>query len=70
MDYAERAVRMSVADDGRGFDAESPVNALCGHFGLLGMNERARRIGADLRITSRPRQGAEVAVTLRYETAS
>ncbi|HEX5671292.1 MAG TPA: ATP-binding protein, partial [Acidimicrobiia bacterium] len=42
---------VSVADDGRGFDPTSVPN---GHYGLVGMRERADRIGARLSIESGP----------------
>jgi len=42
---------VSVADDGRGFD---PTQVPNGHYGLVGMRERADRIGARLSIDSGP----------------
>jgi signal transduction histidine kinase/streptogramin lyase len=60
--YQARAVRLSVADDGRGFDPEQAVPA--GHFGLVGLRERARRLGASLTIDSRPGAGATITVTV------
>jgi len=60
----EECVRLSVKDDGAGFqtgwDGESPD----GHFGLTGMKERAKDIGADFRVDSAPRAGTTVAVSL------
>lgn len=47
--------RLSVADDGRGFDP----SVACG-FGMISMQERADRIGASLTIVTAPRHGAEV----------
>lgn len=57
------AVMLEVADDGRGFDtnAEAPYRQP-GHFGLLGMRERAREMGARLQISARPGGGTRVAV--------
>jgi signal transduction histidine kinase len=49
-------VRLSVADDGRGIGRESPA----GGFGMIGMQERAERIGASLTIVTAPRNGTEV----------
>lgn len=51
-----------ISDDGKGFDTEKPVSQ--GHFGLAGMEERARLIGAKLKITSAPGEGMQVAVSL------
>jgi signal transduction histidine kinase len=49
-----------VQDNGSGFDAGNPPSAASGHFGLLGMQERAIRMNADLRVTSRLGSGTSV----------
>jgi signal transduction histidine kinase len=54
--------RLLVADDGRGFDAAAPLDE--GRFGLYGMRERARMIGAALDIESVPGKGTTVRLTL------
>lgn len=54
-------VTITVRDDGRGFSVPH-VESLPGHFGLLGMRERARRIGATVLIESQPGDGAVVRV--------
>jgi signal transduction histidine kinase len=61
--YSPQRVTLRVTDDGRGFDPES-VRGQTGHFGLLGLNERAQEIGATLRIASKAGRGTEV--TLEY----
>jgi signal transduction histidine kinase len=53
----DRRVRVSVKDDGVGFDPDHPRN---GHYGLIGMSERAERIGAALTLASEPGAGTEV----------
>jgi signal transduction histidine kinase/ligand-binding sensor domain-containing protein len=55
-------LRMTVADDGRGFDPAAPPPP--GHFGLIGMRERAARIGATLQVESHPGRGTAVQVSL------
>lgn len=55
-------VRLSVADDGRGFDPDYPVP---GHFGLVGMQERAARVGAAVTIISEIGRGTEVVAAWR-----
>jgi PAS domain S-box-containing protein len=58
---------LRVKDNGQGFGVGSvPSNG----FGLLGMSERAERIGAQLRIQSQPGQGTEIIVTIHREQAS
>jgi signal transduction histidine kinase len=53
-------VELSVRDDGRGFD-QAAVDSN-GHFGLLGMRERAEQIGAELTIVSSSQKGTEIVV--------
>lgn len=58
-------LRLTVADDGRGFDPP-PVPA---SMGLSIMHERAEAIGADLRIDSQPGQGTTVILEWRRSEA-
>jgi signal transduction histidine kinase/sugar lactone lactonase YvrE len=60
--YGPRALRVRVRDDGRGFDPSGPAPA--GHWGLVGMRERAASVGATLAVTSAPGAGTEVALVL------
>lgn len=57
---------LTISDDGQGFILpESPAEfAPSGHFGLLGLQERADLIGAKLRIVSAPGQGTQLVITL------
>jgi PAS domain S-box-containing protein len=58
--YDDSQCRLQVKDDGQGFGVvEVPMS---GGFGLLGMSERAERIGAHLAIESQPEQGTEIIV--------
>lgn len=59
----DKTVRMTVNDDGRGFDvAARPLQAERPSWGLLIMEERARAIGALVRIESAPNSGTRVIV--------
>jgi signal transduction histidine kinase len=49
-------VTLSIADDGVGFDPRGHHDG----FGLLGMRERAERIGARLLVSSGPARGTSV----------
>jgi signal transduction histidine kinase/ligand-binding sensor domain-containing protein len=61
----DEAVHLSVRDDGRGFDPEGALLASGGeHFGLLGIQERARALGGELEVRSQPGAGAEVVCRL------
>ena len=57
------ALRITVADDGTGFDIASRA-AVPGHYGIRGMQERAERIGGRIEITSAPRGGTRVEMTV------
>jgi len=52
-------VRLSISDDGRGFD---PGRLSGGGYGLVGLNERAHLMGGSLELHSSPGLGARVDV--------
>jgi signal transduction histidine kinase len=54
---------LRIADDGTGFDL-ADRGAADGHFGIQGMRERAKRIGAEVRIDTAPGRGTTVTVAL------
>lgn len=56
---------LRVKDNGRGFGVGSIPSSE--GFGLIGMSERAERIGAQLTIKSQPGQGTEIIVTVNRE---
>ena len=56
-----KQLELTIEDDGAGFDAG---NAPLGHFGVVGMKERADEIGADLTVRSTLGQGTSVRVIL------
>ncbi|GAA1884106.1 sensor histidine kinase [Streptantibioticus ferralitis] len=63
----DRLLRISVTDDGRGLPPGTTLEGLCdkGHFGVVGMVERAAGIGARLRIgRGQARGGTEVRLEL------
>jgi signal transduction histidine kinase len=57
-----RRVQLSVRDDGCGFNNQASDNGQAGHFGLIGMRERAEQIGGTLSIRSKEGSGTEVVV--------
>ena len=57
-------LKMRVADDGAGFEQRDAFSEVGGHFGLLGMRERAERLGGELQLHSEPGEGTEVEVTV------
>jgi signal transduction histidine kinase len=58
---------LTIGDDGAGFDAEA---AHPGHYGLAGLREQTRLIGAVLTIHSAPQQGTTISVELAPELDS
>lgn len=64
--FTAQAVNIEVTDDGLGFDVpRSPAEfAPSGHFGLLGLHERAELIGAMLVIHSVPGKGTILSIHL------
>jgi signal transduction histidine kinase len=54
---------LRISDDGGGFDPSVSVSHL-GHFGLLGMRERAGKIKGRLQIQSRPGGGTVIELTV------
>jgi signal transduction histidine kinase len=53
-------VVLGVKDDGHGFDSQRPFGEQEGHFGLIGMRERVKKLGGQLSIRSAPGRGTEV----------
>ncbi|HWC16547.1 MAG TPA: two-component regulator propeller domain-containing protein, partial [Terriglobales bacterium] len=60
MQYASHELRITVQDNGAGIDSHFLRFGRDGHWGLSGMRERAERIGAKLRVLTRPGGGTEV----------
>ena len=56
--------RLSIRDDGKGFDAK---NIQRKSFGLIGIRERALMLGGEAHITSSPGQGTAVEITIPYQ---
>ncbi|MEA5449260.1 AAA family ATPase [Leptolyngbya sp. CCNP1308] len=59
---------LQIKDNGQGFELNSTI--LNRGFGLLGMTERAERIGAQLSIESRLGQGTEVIISVHREVSA
>jgi signal transduction histidine kinase len=61
LNYKRSELRVLIRDDGTGIDAAILQQGQReGHFGLRGMRERAKKLGAQLDVWSRPRAGTEV----------
>jgi signal transduction histidine kinase len=68
--YLQRDVRLSIQDDGRGFMFGS-LSSGGSNFGLYGMRTRAKRLGGELIVDSRPGRGTQIIalVPLPYHLA-
>lgn len=63
--YGFAALALTIRDDGRGIDQdEVAAKRRDGHFGLVGMEERAVRSGGTLRISTRRGRGTEIVLTI------
>ena len=59
--YESHSLRLSVSDDGRGFDVDRAYGQI-GHWGLKNMRDRAAQIGARWKITTAEGRGTEIEV--------
>lgn len=68
IEFTLQAAKLEIADDGKGFEVpKTPAEFTpLGHFGLLGLYERAELIGAHLEINSSPGQGTHLSINLPF----
>ncbi|HEV3060879.1 MAG TPA: triple tyrosine motif-containing protein [Vicinamibacterales bacterium] len=68
--YESRDLRLRVADDGRGIDASVlQAGARSSHWGLPNMQERARKLGGECHVRSRPGAGTEIEIVVSGASA-
>jgi signal transduction histidine kinase len=68
--YDSQFLRLRIRDNGKGIDRKVfEQGARQGHWGLPGVRERARRIGAQVKLWSEPGAGTEVELTVPARTA-
>lgn len=65
--YEADSLSLTIRDNGRGFHFSDP-SIRTGHFGIPVMEERARKLGGALRVTSSIDAGTEVAVTVSFQS--
>ena len=70
VEYLPAKLRVVIRDDGCGMDPQAVRLRQNSHRGLQGMHERAKSIGAYLRIWSKPGLGTEVEVSFSSELAT
>jgi PAS domain S-box-containing protein len=64
LEYTDTGLRMRIRDNGSGIDPHVLQAGRDGHWGLLGMRERATRIGGQLEISSSANAGTEVRLSI------
>jgi signal transduction histidine kinase/ligand-binding sensor domain-containing protein len=69
LEFEESIFGMEIRDDGRGFSGTPPDGA-SGHFGMIGMRERAASIGGELTVESSPGEGTRVRLTVPLSGSS
>jgi len=72
VEFGSEGLTLAVEDDGVGFAVPDTPYTLAhdGHFGLMGMRERALRFGGHLSLRSQPGEGTTVIVYLPYPSDS
>jgi len=58
--YGEKSLVLRIRDDGKGMERGIVETGQAGHWGIVGMRERSRALGAKLNIWSRPDSGTEI----------
>lgn len=69
LEYSTKQLRILVRDDGIGIDPDVLQSGKEGHWGLIGMRERAESIGARLKVWSRANAGTEVELLIPSQVA-
>jgi len=70
LDYSSDSLMVRIADNGRGLDEKVAASGQRpGHWGLVGMRERASCIGATMEIASKPDAGTTITVDVPAKKA-
>ena len=64
LDYGPQNIVLRIEDNGKGFIPEDRVGPHEGHFGLLGVSERTKRLRGRVSLTSAPGKGTIVRVEI------
>jgi len=67
--YDTARLRMKILDNGDGIEPAILKNGRAGHWGLSGMRERSRKIGASLDLCSKPAEGTRLQLDLPVRIA-
>jgi signal transduction histidine kinase len=69
LDHSGERLALTIADDGVGFAPPAGAAlALRGHYGLIGMGERAERLGGELEVRALPAGGTTISLLVPRES--
>lgn len=69
LDYGAQSIVLRIEDNGKGFAPEDRIGPHEGHFGLLGISERTKRLRGCVSFTSAPGKGTIVHVEIPLDPA-
>lgn len=64
LNFTASGLQVKIEDDGTGFDAANLHSSNGHHYGLLGMRERAEKLGGKFQLTSAPGNGTQVRLSI------
>ena len=67
LEFEPQQVVLRIQDNGHGFVPQNAVGPREGHFGLLGMSERIKRLGGQFNLVSVPDKGTTVQVAIQLD---
>jgi signal transduction histidine kinase len=70
LDFGVKNIRLLIQDNGKGFNPSDCASSQDGHFGLLGISERTKRLDGNLSITSAPDAGTTIRISIPLETSN
>ncbi|HEY4414929.1 MAG TPA: histidine kinase [Verrucomicrobiae bacterium] len=70
LEFAPQQVILRIQDNGRGFVPQQAVGPREGHFGLLGIAERVKRLGGQFNLVSAPGQGTLLEIKIPLDKNS
>jgi len=67
LEFEPQQVVLRIQDNGHGFVPQNAVGPREGHFGLLGMSERIKRLGGQFNLVSVPDKGTTLQVAIQLD---
>ena len=64
LEFEAQRVILKIRDNGRGFVPQNAASTNEGHFGLLGISERVKRLGGQFNLVSIPNEGTTVQIEI------